>query len=210
MAKKKLPRPLTSREQRRSVSRDRGETGLSRKDVVAVCDNLTKVMVKSVKTYGMFNYMGLLKLTLVRKPAVAAASSSQSVHGEMVKQKARPASRSVRVRPLKSSRTCSRSRLRIRRMKTATPVRMRRGSFALRRIGCFPRVDIPIVPRIQSFFMLLGDCAYRSIRLTLRYSHQAFHEGGRLYVEERLEQNVAGTSRTRNRRPRRVNGQFQL
>jgi len=102
MAKKKSAgnKPPTRGEVYREIA---GKTGLSRKNVVAVCDALTKAMVKSVKTYGTFNYMGLLKLTLVKKPAVAGGKLVRNPFtGEMVKQKARPASRSVRVRPLKA------------------------------------------------------------------------------------------------------------
>jgi len=79
------------------------KTGLARKDVVAVCDELTNVMVKSVKKHGTFNFLGLLKLTLVKKPAVKGGKLVRNPFtGEMVKQKPKPASRSVRVRPLKS------------------------------------------------------------------------------------------------------------
>jgi hypothetical protein len=47
--------------------------------------------------------MGLLKLTLVKKPAVAGGKLVRNPFtGEMIKQKPRPASRSVRVRPLKA------------------------------------------------------------------------------------------------------------
>jgi len=79
------------------------KTGLARKDVVGVCDTLTDLMAKSVKKYGSFNYLGLMKLTLVKKPAVAGGKLVKNPFtGEMVKQKARPASRTVRVRPMKS------------------------------------------------------------------------------------------------------------
>ncbi len=79
------------------------KTGLTRKDVVATCDALTDVMVKSVKKHGAFNQLGLLKLTLVKKPAVAGGKLVRNPFtGDMVKQKARPASRTVRVRPLKA------------------------------------------------------------------------------------------------------------
>jgi nucleoid DNA-binding protein len=101
MAKKAaVNKPPTRNEVYRDIA---GKTGLTRKDVVAVCDALTKAMVKSVKTHGTFNYMGLLKLTLVKKPAVAGGKLVRNPFtGDMVKQKARPASRSVRVRPLKA------------------------------------------------------------------------------------------------------------
>jgi nucleoid DNA-binding protein len=101
MAKKSaVIKPPTRNEVYREIA---AKTGLTRKDVVAVCDALTKAMVKSVKTHGTFNYMGLLKLTLVKKPAVAGGKLVRNPFtGDMVKQKARPASRSVRVRPLKA------------------------------------------------------------------------------------------------------------
>jgi nucleoid DNA-binding protein len=79
------------------------KTGLARKDVVGVCNALTDIMAKSVKKHGSFNYLGLLKLTLVKKPAVAGGKLVKNPFtGEMVPQKPRPASRSVRVRPMKA------------------------------------------------------------------------------------------------------------
>lgn len=102
MAKKKAAgmKPPTRGEVYREIA---GKTGLARKDVVAVCDALTDVMVKSVKKHGVFNHLGLMKLTLVKKPAVAGGKLVRNPFtGEMIKQKARPASRSVRVRPLKA------------------------------------------------------------------------------------------------------------
>lgn len=101
MAKKvSASKPPTRNEVYRDIA---AKTGLTRKNVVAVCDALTGIMVKSVKTHGTFNHMGLLKLTLVKKPAVAGGKLVRNPFtGEMVKQKSRPASRSVRVRPLKA------------------------------------------------------------------------------------------------------------
>jgi nucleoid DNA-binding protein len=79
------------------------KTGLARKDVVGVCNALTDIMAKSVKKHGSFNYLGLLKLTLVKKPAVAGGKLVKNPFtGQMVPQKPRPASRSVRVRPMKA------------------------------------------------------------------------------------------------------------
>jgi nucleoid DNA-binding protein len=99
-AKSPANKPPTRNEIYRDVA---SKTGLSRKDVVAVCDALTDVMVKSVKKHGTFNHLGLMKLTLVHKPAVAGGKLVRNpFSGEMVKQKAKPASRTVRVRPLKA------------------------------------------------------------------------------------------------------------
>jgi len=93
-------KPPTKTEVYRAIAE---KTGLARKDVVGVCDALTDIMAKSVKKHGTFNYLGLMKLTLVKKPAVKGGKLVKNPFtGEMVKQKARPASRSVRVRPMKA------------------------------------------------------------------------------------------------------------
>jgi nucleoid DNA-binding protein len=98
-AKSAANKPPTRGEVYRDVA---AKAGLTRRDVVAVCDALTDIMVKSVKKHGTFNHLGLMKLTLVRKPAVAGGKLVRNPFtGEMVRQKARPASRTVRVRPLK-------------------------------------------------------------------------------------------------------------
>jgi len=96
---KTLAKPPTRMETYHTVAE---RTGLSRKDVVAVCDGLTDVMVKSVKKHGTYNFLGLLKMTLVEKPAVRGGKMVRNPFtGEMVKQKPKPASRTIRVRPLK-------------------------------------------------------------------------------------------------------------
>ena len=93
-------KPPTKSEIYREIA---AKTGLARKDVVGVCDALTDIMTKSVKKYGTFNYLGLMRLTLVKKAAVKGGKLVKNPFtGEMVKQKPRPASRSVRVRPMKS------------------------------------------------------------------------------------------------------------
>jgi DNA-binding protein HU-beta len=104
MAKKKAKaagnKPPTRNEVYREVA---GKTSLAKKDVVAVSDALADVMIKAVKKHGTFNYMGLMKLTLVKKPAVAGGKMVRNPFtGDMVRQKSRPASRTVRVRPLKA------------------------------------------------------------------------------------------------------------
>ncbi len=92
-------KPPTRNEVYREIAE---KSGLTRKDVTAVLDAMTDTMVKSVKSHGTFNYLGLMKLTLVKKPAIAGGKMVRNPFtGEMVRQKSRPASRSVRVRPLK-------------------------------------------------------------------------------------------------------------
>ena len=99
-AGKTLAKPLTRTETYRTVAE---KTDLSRKDVVAVCDALTDVMVKSVKKHGTYNFLGLMKMTLVKKPAVRGGKMVRNPFtGDMVKQKPKPASRTIRVRPLKA------------------------------------------------------------------------------------------------------------
>jgi nucleoid DNA-binding protein len=104
MAKKTSKSAANKPPTRNEVYRDiAAKTGLARKDVVAVCNALTNAMVNAVKRHGTFNHLGLMKLTLVKKPAVAGGKLVRNPFtGDMVKQKARPASRTVRVRPLKA------------------------------------------------------------------------------------------------------------
>jgi DNA-binding protein HU-beta len=93
-------KPPTKSEIYRAVA---DKTGMARKDVVQVCEALTGVMVKSVKKHGTFNLLGLMKMTLVKKKAVKGGKLVRNPFtNEMVKQKPKPASRTVRVRPLKS------------------------------------------------------------------------------------------------------------
>ena len=93
-------KPLTKTETYRALA---DKTGLARKDVVAICDALTDVTVKSVKKHGTYNFLGLMKMTLVKKPAVRGGKMVRNPFtGEMVKQKPKPPSRTIRVRPLKA------------------------------------------------------------------------------------------------------------
>jgi len=79
------------------------KTGLSRKQVVEVLGATTDIMIKEVKKSGSFNFIGLMKMTLVKKPAVKGGKLVRNPFtGEMVKQKPKPASKSVKVRPMKA------------------------------------------------------------------------------------------------------------
>ena len=106
MAKKKTTKkaaavkPMTKSEVYRAVA---DTTGLTRKQIVEVLDATTDVMVKQVKKTGSFNFIGLMKMTLVKKPAVKGGKLVRNPFtGEMVKQKPKPASKTVKVRPMKS------------------------------------------------------------------------------------------------------------
>jgi len=93
-------KPPTKSEVYRSVA---DKTGLTRKQVVEVLDAFTDVMVKSIKKHGVFNMIGLAKMTLVKKPAVKGGKLVRNPFtGEMVKQKPKPASKTVKIRPMKA------------------------------------------------------------------------------------------------------------
>ena len=98
--KKAAAKPMTKSEVYRAVA---DATGLTRKQVVEVLDATTDIMVKQVKKTGTFNFIGLMKMTLVKKPAVKGGKLVRNPFtGEMVKQKPKPASKTVKVRPMKA------------------------------------------------------------------------------------------------------------
>jgi nucleoid DNA-binding protein len=78
--------------------------GITRKQVAAVFDGLTGMMKKDLaKGPGIFAVPGLMKITLVRKPATQAAIRPDPFHpGQMMTVKAKPARKVVKVRPLKA------------------------------------------------------------------------------------------------------------
>ena len=78
-------------------------TDLPKKKVVEVIDALSTVMAKSLKKNGVFSLVGLAKMTVVKKPAVRGGKMVRNpFNGEMVKQKPKPASKNVRIRPMKA------------------------------------------------------------------------------------------------------------
>lgn len=78
-------------------------TELNKKQVQAVLDELTNIIEGHVKKKGIgeFVFPGLLKITTVKKPATKARKGINPFTGEEVMFKAKPASTSVKVRPLK-------------------------------------------------------------------------------------------------------------
>lgn len=104
-AKKKVPtaagKPPSKSEIFGSVADD---TGLTRKEVGAVFDSLTKQMKRSLGGRGgsgMFNLPGLMKIKVVRKPATKARQGINPFTGEQMMFKAKPARRTVKVTALK-------------------------------------------------------------------------------------------------------------
>jgi nucleoid DNA-binding protein len=78
-------------------------TELSRKQVQSVLDELTNIIEGHVKKKGIgeFVFPGLFKITCVKKPATKARKGINPFTGLEVTFKAKPASTTVKVRPLK-------------------------------------------------------------------------------------------------------------
>lgn len=79
-------------------------TELKSTKVKEVFDVLTAIIAADLgkKGVGEFNFNGLLKLKVVNKPATKARKGRNPFTGEEITIKAKPASRKVRVRALRS------------------------------------------------------------------------------------------------------------
>jgi nucleoid DNA-binding protein len=77
--------------------------GLSKKEVAAVFDTMGEMMAADLKkgSAGVFNVPGLMKVTVVRKPATKARKGINPFTKEETTFKAKPARNVVKVRPLK-------------------------------------------------------------------------------------------------------------
>ncbi len=65
-------------------------------------DSLNVVIKKSLKSNGVFTLPGLAKMKVVKKPATKAREGVNPFTGEKMVFKAKPASKKVRVMPLKN------------------------------------------------------------------------------------------------------------
>ena len=79
-------------------------TGLSKKQVSTVFDELTKMIGNELgkKGPGLFQVPGLLKLKVVRKPATKAGQRLNPFTKQMMNVPAKPARNVVKALPLKS------------------------------------------------------------------------------------------------------------
>ena len=80
------------------------ETGLTKKEVAAVLEALTGEIEKNIAkrgSAGMFTIPGLCKIVVKDKPALPKRQVRNPGTGEMVWAKPRPASKEVKIRPLK-------------------------------------------------------------------------------------------------------------
>jgi len=78
------------------------ETELTKKDVAAVFESLNGIMKKSLKKNAVFSLPGTCKMVVKKKPATKARKGINPFTGEEVMFKAKPASKTVRIRPLKN------------------------------------------------------------------------------------------------------------
>ena len=93
-------KPRTKSEIYRTVAE---KTGLSRKQVVSVFDNLGTIIKKDLsKGPGIFTVPGLVKLKVIKKPATKAREGVNPFTGEKMTFKAKPARKVVKAQPLKA------------------------------------------------------------------------------------------------------------
>jgi len=78
------------------------ETELKKKDVAAVFDALSSAIQKDLKKAGMFSVPGLMKIKVIKKPAVPERKGVNPFTGEEMMFKAKPARNVVKITPLKS------------------------------------------------------------------------------------------------------------
>lgn len=78
-------------------------TGLTKKEVGSVMEELQTLMERSIKkrSAGEFTLPGIMKITTVKKPARKARKGINPFTGEETMFKAKPASTAVKIRPLK-------------------------------------------------------------------------------------------------------------
>lgn len=78
------------------------KTELSKKDVAAVFSALEEQVKKSLKKHQAFTLPGICKMVVKKKPATKARKGRNPFTGEEITIKAKPASKAVRMRPLKN------------------------------------------------------------------------------------------------------------
>lgn len=95
-------KPMTKTEIQAALAES---TGLSKKEIAGVFDSLSDLIGKNLgkKGPGVFNIPGLMKITVVRKPATPAKKGVPNPFrpGELMDVAAKPARNVVKVRPLK-------------------------------------------------------------------------------------------------------------
>ena len=101
MAKKTGVKPPTKSEIMNNLAE---ATGLTKKEVAGVLEALTQEIENNIAkkgSAGMFTIPGLCKIVVRNKPALPKRQVRNPGTGEMVWAKPRPASKQVKIRPLK-------------------------------------------------------------------------------------------------------------
>lgn len=103
MAAKKMPTVKDPMSKSGMIKTITDVTTLSKKEVVAVLDCLHQLIEKHVKSGGpgIFVMPGLMKISVVKKPARPARKGVNPFTGEEIMIKARPAYKAVKIKALK-------------------------------------------------------------------------------------------------------------
>jgi nucleoid DNA-binding protein len=76
--------------------------GITKKQVAAVFEGMNEMIKKDLsRGPGIFTVPGLMKITVIKKPATKAREGTNPFTGEKMMFKAKPARKVVKVRPLK-------------------------------------------------------------------------------------------------------------
>lgn len=107
MATKTAPKAPTAKKARSKsqlYSDISAATDLTKRQVASVFDSLTQFMKKDLGSRGpeLFVVPGLMKVTVRKKPATKARPGVNPFTGEKIMIKAKPASRVVKIRPMKA------------------------------------------------------------------------------------------------------------
>ncbi|WP_432799306.1 HU family DNA-binding protein [Poriferisphaera sp. WC338] len=77
-------------------------TELSKKDVANVFESMQAIVGANLKKHGQFTMPGMAKMVVKKKPATKARKGINPFTGEEMMFKAKPASKQVKIRPLKN------------------------------------------------------------------------------------------------------------
>jgi DNA-binding protein HU-beta len=80
------------------------ETSLAKKDVKAVVESLASVGYKELKKVGIFLLPGFAKFVVIKKPATKERTGINPFTKEPTVFKAKPARKSLKVRPVKAAK----------------------------------------------------------------------------------------------------------
>ena len=102
-SKKQAPAAKTMMTKSAILDEISGNTGLTKKQVFSVFDELTTLIERHIKkgAVGQFALPGLMKIEVKRKPATKARKGINPFTGQETVFKAKPARNVVRIRPLK-------------------------------------------------------------------------------------------------------------